>query len=231
MPFSAVPRKQLVDHVIEQLQQQLSLGELQPGAKLPPEPELMAQLGVGRSTLREAVRVLAHAGLLDVRQGDGTYVRAAPAGEPLDRRLRRAHVLEVYEVRHALEIEAARLAAERRDDADLAALRRSLDRRAAAVAAGDQAAFLDADLDFHTRVAIATKNGVLADLYRIFARANREAWRDIITDPAPRADTAALHTQLYQAIARRDPREAMRVTAEHIDGTTEHLRRLLAETP
>lgn len=228
MAFSAVPREQLVDQVIRQLQQRLSLGEPAPGAKLPPEPELMAQLGVGRSTLREAVRVLAHAGLLEVRQGDGTYVRAGSEIAPLERRLRRAAVLEVYEVRHALEIEAARLAAERRDDGDLDALRDSLVRRRTADAEHDTAAFLDADLAFHTAVAAAGKNGVLADLYRAFAAANRNAWHDIVTDPAPRAGTAALHQRLYEAIERRDARAAMAVTAEHIDGVAEHLRHLLA---
>lgn len=229
MVFSEVPRRALVDRVIEQLQTRLSLGEPRAGERLPPEPELMAQLGVGRSTLREAVRVLAHAGLLDVRQGDGTYVRAAAADEPLDRRLRRAHVLEVYEVRQALEVEAARLAAERRDEADLTAMRSCLDRRAAAHAAGDQAAYLDADLAFHTRIAAAAKNGVLADLYNAFTNANREAWRDIVADPAPRADTAALHEQLYAAITARDGETAMRVTAEHIDGVAQHLRSLLEQ--
>src|SRR5512146_1962379 len=99
-PARPLARRRLVDAVIEYLQEEISLGRLTPGDRLPTEGELTTSLGVSRTTLREAVAALAHAGLLDVRQGDGTYVRAdATAGESLDRRLQRAAILHVYEVR------------------------------------------------------------------------------------------------------------------------------------
>src|SRR4051794_21728035 len=90
---SPVRRQPLVDQILNHLQQQIAEGKYPIGSKLPSEPELMAQLAVGRSTLREAMRVLAHMGLVDVRPGDGTYVREpAPGTESLGQRLQRARV-------------------------------------------------------------------------------------------------------------------------------------------
>src|SRR5271169_875714 len=118
---SLIRRQQLVEQVIEHLNNVISSGTYAIGAKLPAEPQLMEELGIGRSTLREAIRVLSHNGVLEVRQGDGTYVRALPdSGETLARRLRRARVREVQEVRKTLEIEIVRLAAERHKEEDLA---------------------------------------------------------------------------------------------------------------
>ncbi|HEY8971874.1 MAG TPA: GntR family transcriptional regulator, partial [Puia sp.] len=74
MMKAQLQRHSLADAVVSRLQQQLSLGEYQPGEKLPSEPELMEQFGVGRSTIREAIRILANLGLLSVRQGSGTFV-------------------------------------------------------------------------------------------------------------------------------------------------------------
>src|SRR6266542_3049474 len=86
--------------------------------------------------------------MVESRQGAGTFVRAAAAAEVgLETRLRRAALLDVYEVRHALELQAARLAATRRDADDLASLQRTLDRRQAALAVAKDATFVEADLD------------------------------------------------------------------------------------
>src|ERR1700690_3528049 len=118
-------KRQLVDQVIEHLKAAIASSDYGMGAKLPAEPMLVKELGVGRSTLREAIRVLAYNGMLEVRQGDGTYIRALPANsEPLAYRLRRAKVREVQEVRRTLEFEIVRLAAERRRKRDLEQIRK-----------------------------------------------------------------------------------------------------------
>ena len=161
-----VARQSLVEQAADELARLLAAGHWPIGTRLPGELELGRLLGVGRSTVREAVRSLAAVGMVEARQGAGTFVASASPLTPLDRRLRRAGVAEVYEVRMALELEAARLAAARRTDADLAALRAALldltadtalrspaDRAAAtdahhdlaaAIAAGDGAAAVDA---------------------------------------------------------------------------------------
>lgn len=211
-------RKRLVDRVIEELQQRISLGALAPGERLPTEDQLTSQLGVSRTTLREAVGVLTHAGLIDVRQGDGSYVRSMPAREePLDRRLRRAAAREVYEVRRVLELETARLAATRRTGEDLVALREHLAARDAARERGDIEAFVDADVALHMSIARAGKNSVLADLFRAFATVLRETLADVARDPALVADTAPLHRELVEAIARRDDAAAVEATRQLLE--------------
>jgi GntR family transcriptional repressor for pyruvate dehydrogenase complex len=218
MPKISRPQ-QLVDRVIEQVERAIASGEYSIGTKLPPEPELTRQLGIGRSTLREAVRVLAHNGVLEVRQGDGTYVRSLPAdGEPLARRLRRATVSEVGEVRRALEIEIVRLAAERHREEDLEDIRSFLAIRRQALARKDTAAALDADIAFHYAVAWATHNEVLVDIYRIFAKSLRRA----LPTPSKRPDseqslTEALHLRLVEAIEGRDAVAAAAIASELLD--------------
>ncbi len=211
-----VRRRRLVDAVIEEIEQDIALGHLGPGDRLPTEVELTERLGVSRTTVREAVGALAHAGLLDVRQGDGTYVLGAGAsGESLERRLRRAAGLEVYEVRRALELEAARLAAGRRTASDLQTLRAALVRRDEAQRTGDLDGLVGADLAFHTAIAAATRNAVLADLYRAFAAVLRDVLVTVVVDPATTDDTGALHHALAGAIERSDGAEAVRL-AEHL---------------
>jgi len=231
----AVQRHQLVEQVIQKLRRRIALGEFAIGAKLPSESELMAQFAVGRSTVREAVRALVHGGMLDVRQGDGTYVRGLSQDTALLldrlRRARAGEVYEVYEVRRALELEIARLAAIRRDDADLATMWRLLARRHACLAAGDEEEYLDADVEFHVAVAAATKNAVLTDLYRAFATALRDALGALIDlQVTDRVETASLHDLLADAIARRDTDAAVDITLQHLDGTAARLRQTLSET-
>ena len=224
-----VQRQALVEQVIRGLQERLAGGEFAAGTRLPPEAELMAQFGVGRSTIREAVRALAHTGLIEVRQGDGTYVLASPENaEPLARRLKRARAAEVYEVRRALELGIARLAAQRRDAADLVHLRHLLAQRGARTDAGDDAAFLDADVEFHVAVAEATKNTVLTELYRTFAVVLREALAEVVLLPG-REHRTALHEALVEAIAQQDPDAAYEITMQHLDGTAGLLQSRQAE--
>jgi len=212
-------KQQLTDQVIEHLKSVIASGKYGMGSKLPAEPQLMEDLGVGRSTVREAIRVLAHNGMLEVRQGDGTYVRSLPAeGEPLTQRLRRAGVREVQEVRRALELEIVRLAAERRGEKDLKRIRECLKKRHEALKRKDIPAALDADISFHCAVAEAAGNEVLADLYRAFAISLRGAlltlWDGADSDPVV---TGGLHQRLVEAIEARDAVQAMTATAALLD--------------
>lgn len=166
MPLRPTARPRLSDQVIDQLRALVASGEWPLGRRIPTEPELVAQLGVGRNTVREAVRALVHAGLLDVRQGDGTYVRAtSELDAALARRLERSTALETLEVRAPLEREAARLAATRRDPADLRAIADALRERDALRPTADLAGFVAADLRFHRAVVAAAHNRLLAELY------------------------------------------------------------------
>ena len=173
--LAGIRRGSLCDEVIAQLRGQISAGSWPVGERIPPESELIERLQVGRGTVREAIKALAHIGLLEVRQGDGTYVtsRSELAGV-LRRRMNNVTDLHVQEVRRALEVEGARLAARRRTDEDLRAMAAALaERDLAAVAAREVGhwdeswgvAWVEADVRFHQAVIAASHNPMLTEMY------------------------------------------------------------------
>ena len=197
-----------------QMERLIASGEWPVGAKIPPEPALVAALGVGRNTVREAVRALEHAGLLEPRRGDGTYVRAtSDLGAALIRRARRSTVMHVLAVRSSLERDAAAAAALNRTEADVVAIREAAAARRAAVPAGrDREEFVAADLAFHRAVIAATGNPVLVDLYAGLTEAIQRAVAEIDErDHDPEAFPG--HDELAEAIAAADP-DAARAAAE-----------------
>src|SRR5665647_3252520 len=159
-------RTNLIDQAVARLRQQIISGAWPVGARIPPEPELTELIGVGRNTVREAVQSLVHAGMLERRQGSGTYVISdSELGTAMGRQIDGAHQRDVLEVRRSLEVECARLAAQRRTPAQVAELRDLRDRRAAARASGDLDVMVAADLVLHRTIAVAAKNPVLLALY------------------------------------------------------------------
>jgi DNA-binding FadR family transcriptional regulator len=206
-----------VDQVIDQLKEQITSGSWQMNGKIPTETVLAEQLGVGRNTVREAVRALTHAGLLECRQGDGTYVRATSelSGAML-RRLRQAEQLEILEVRRALEVESARLAATRRTDDDIKRIEAALAERDRAWELDDPDYFVEADLAFHMAVTHATHNLVLIDLFEDFSAALRAS----ITAAGTSLNKSYIpHDAIARAIAAGDASAAERAShacMEHI---------------
>jgi len=158
--------------------------------------------------------VLAYNGMLEIRQGDGTYVRAFRVdSEPLTYRLRNAKAREVQEVRRALELEIVRLAAERRRKKDLEHIRRHLKERHQALLRKDIPTALTADIAFHFAVTAAAGNEVLSDVCRTFALSLRRAletvWDGADSNPN---ETEELHHRLFEAIKARDAAQAMSAT-------------------
>jgi DNA-binding FadR family transcriptional regulator len=226
--LSSLRRGPLVELVAAQLRAQLASGAWPVGSRLPAEAELGRQLQVGRSTLREAVRVLVHLGLLETRQGAGTFVRAAAPPSPWDARLRRAEILEVYEVRQALELRAAVLAAERRTPADLERLDRALADRNAARARARDSAYVEADLAFHQAVVAAAHNPILEELFTSFVAPLRDGLHKLVADEEMAdLDSTDAHVELTSAIRAGDARAAERATSANLDGTAAALGRLL----
>ena len=239
MPLRETPRMNLVGSVIEQMEELIAGGEWPVGEKIPPEPVLVEQLGVGRNTVREAVRALVHTEMLEPRQGDGTYVRASSGfGAAVQRRLRHAEELEAYEVRASLERDAARYAALRRTDEDLAALRAALaardgawnDRRAHDGA--DVDTFIEADMEFHRAVAAAAHNTVLADLYDQFSDGLRATLQSVIGAPVPEAVQHQFdaHGAIVAAIEAGDPDAAEQAALAHLNEAMDALRGLGPDT-
>ncbi|MET9491276.1 FCD domain-containing protein [Nocardia sp. NPDC006630] len=214
--MSQVQRHPLAAQAAEVLLERLRAGEWELGHRLPGETTLAAQLGVGRSTLREAIRELAGRGVLESRQGAGVFVTALDVAEDWDTVLRRADIEAVIEARIAIEAEAAALAAQRRTPADLRNILRALTARAEA---GDSVeALVDADTAFHRTVIAAAHNDILLEMFNAFVPRLRRAMVDMlrirpIADPG--ADHHA-HEDLYVAIRARKPEIAATASRVHL---------------
>ena len=205
----------LSDQVIARLRQQITSGSWPVGSRIPPEPELVAQLGVARNTVREAVRALAHNGLLDIRQGSGTWVVAtSELAGVMQRRFAATDPRHVTELRGTLEAAAAGFAARRRTPEDLDRLDDLLAQREQAWASGDRDAFVDADTAFHLAVVAAAHNDVLMELYADLGQVIRDSLREHFgarLSPEEYMD----HNRLVAAIRAADPALATAEAAAH----------------
>lgn len=215
MPLVTTRRTGLVDQVIEQLRASVTGGEWPVDSRIPTEPELADALGVGRNTVREAVRALSHGGILEVRQGDGTYVRATSEVSGAVRRLCGSELRDVLQVRRCLEVEGARLAAVARTDEDLAELRALLERRDDHQQQGQQEDFVRSDTDFHLAVVGCSHNPVLTELY---CGLTEVVMASVATTSAkPVHSDQIRHRGLVEAIAAGDVEAAGREAGGFLD--------------
>lgn len=205
-----------IEQVTEILRDQVTSGRWSVGSRIPTEPELVALTGTGRNTVREAVQALVHAGLLERRQGSGTYVLAdSELGVAMGRRVAGANQRHVLEVRRSLEIGAARLAAARRTPDDLEQLHACQERRSEAAATGDVDLLAAADLDLHRAVARAAHNPVFAEIYEHLLDAIADNVRFNLGRVLPDHDDD--HADLVQAIEEGDGERAARTAARFFD--------------
>ncbi|MER7003796.1 FadR/GntR family transcriptional regulator [Dactylosporangium sp. NPDC000555] len=221
--MAQVRRMPLADQAAELLLERIRSGEWQLGGKLPGETTLAPQLGVGRSTVREAIRQLAGRGVLASRQGAGVFVASLDVAEDWDAVLRRAGILSVIEARIAIETEAAALAAHRRTPADLRAIRRALAAREAR--RSDIEDHVDADMSFHRSVVAAAHNPILTELFDGFTPRLRQAMVEMLRIRAEFGSDADhdAHARLADAIAGRDAVAAADRSRAHLLSLTEGL--------
>jgi GntR family transcriptional repressor for pyruvate dehydrogenase complex len=229
-PFDPVRNRRLADQVMSQIRERINRGEFAVGDRMPSEPELMQQLGVGRTTVREAIRVLAHMGHLEVRQGSGTFVTSLTGNVGLAERLCQAHVREVYQVRRALEVEIVRLAAVKSDAKDLETIRMLIEQLKANLKAGTREAFLDTDLALYAALAASTKNSVLIDLYASFAQALRVALTQVMGFPGVMKACVSRHERVFQSLSAGDAQTAEAVTAQFLERVSHLIDELLGDS-
>ncbi|MFK0155818.1 FadR/GntR family transcriptional regulator [Streptomyces sp. NPDC090499] len=215
MPLSHPRRSALSEQVIAALRNQITSGEWPVGSRIPTEPELVEQLGVARNTVREAVRALAHNGLLDIRQGSGTYVSAtSELAGVMHRRFAGADPRHIAELRSTLESSAARLAAARRTEKDLRQLDALLARREQAWRSGDAEDFVAADATLHLAVVAASHNDVLTAMYADLGEVLRDWLRaDVGAELTPQSYMD--HTRLVEAIRAGDADAAAKEGASY----------------
>lgn len=207
---SIIFKKSLAEELAERLQKQIANETYKVGQKLPTEPELMKMYGVGRSTVREAMKILVNMGFLKVQQGAGTFVESRSAlNESLVQRLRRADIHELDEVRRILEVAIAERAAERRTKQDIEKIENFLTLRGDAAAQGQLDACIEADVNFHLALAEATHNEILYELYRSVAIYLEKGFEHIYTDTGYFLASQPTHQQLTKDIVAKDSRNAL----------------------
>jgi DNA-binding FadR family transcriptional regulator len=221
----------VTDEAIEKIKAMIVNGELRPGTRLPKEADLADRLGLSRSSLREAVKALSLIRVLDVRQGDGTYVTSLEPNLLLEALgfVVEFHqddtVLEFLEVRRILEPAAAAMAARVMSDDDIAGLRRVLEEL------GDEPSLEELianDLEFHQRIALGSGNSVLCSLIEGLSGPTTRAriWRGLTEEGAVRR-TREQHRAICDAIAGRRPDLAEAWARVHVAGVEQWLREAL----
>ncbi|MDM9627359.1 FCD domain-containing protein [Rhizobium sp. S152] len=201
-----ISRTNLADTAIEAIRGEILGKRWAVGEKLPNEAELSSMLSVSRGTIREAVRALVSQGLLETRQGSGTYVLSTTdASTPLTM-ARRASLRDQFQARCALDVEAARLAATRQTPEIIAGLRELLAARGN-YAGGDKSGFIARDLAFHKAVIAASANRAMIEIYDFFSSTIAETIEATLGEEVPEPDMQA-HAAIIDAIASGDPQQA-----------------------
>ena len=223
----------LTEAAIQQMRAMIASGRLSPGSRLPSESELANELGASRNTVREAVRALVTARVLDVRRGDGTYVTSLRPELLLEgvaaavELMQEGFSLELIGVRRILEPAATALAAARIDDETVHALEGMLDLMEAATSQGERIAH---DAAFHALIATTSGNATLASmLSAVSSRTIRaRAWRGLVEESAG-SRTVAQHREILEALRDRDADRAAAGALVHVATTEAWFRQALAE--
>ena len=230
MPLNLDPahRTSLSETVLDRLLASIRDGSLRPGQRLPTEANLCAMLGVGRSSVREALRVLVFMGAIESKPGRGSIVTLDPERPVVLHKkafaLHHSAVLDLYEVRSILEAGAAALAAARATAPEVAALERTakaVERRVLA-----RASYFHENIAFHLAIAEAAHNQVLFDSLKRLLGQVRD-FRKRLTDPIkdlPARDVAE-HRAILMAIRAGNSRRAQALMTRHIETTLRAVRR------
>lgn len=213
-------KEKLSERITNQIRHDISKGKYPANEKIPAEPELMKLYGVGRSTIREAIKSLAISGILKVQQGSGTFVNDDQEAASIDEQLKHADFDDIHAVRRLLEEEIVKLAAINHTEEQINEMERCLEDRRLAILAEQPLQCANADIAFHMVIAQASKNKVLAQLYKSFTI--------IIRDFFSRRETRGithfamnhhLHEELFKAIKSKKQKQAQQVILQILDNS------------
>lgn len=209
-------RPRLYEQVLDRLRAYAVEHELSAGDRLPPERELAQRLGVSRSSVKQAVVVLEVQGLVETRHGGGTYlVRDTLDAEPVERLVeRRRRLPDVLEAREALETKLAELAAERRTDEDLDAMRAALGDMESDILAGGHG--VEGDRRFHAAVTAAGHSTLLAEFMGSISEPVAESRNESLRQPGRPTRSLDQHARILAAVEQGDPKRAAAAMRRHV---------------
>ncbi len=227
-----IERTTLTASAFEQLISYVVKGEWKAGDRIPPERDLCRQLGIARTSLREALKAMELVGMLDSRVGDGTFV--CPRSEFLARPLLWAftaadheELRDIMEARMLLERDVAGLAAERASDEEVARIGAAVEEMAENVAAGRST--LDADMTFHLAIAAAAHNSVMQNAVQLLRNLMRRWLHLKLMLPDVPTKVLRQHEAIYHAIRSRDPEAARKAMMEHLESTVRLVSQVIEE--
>jgi len=249
-PPAQVRSKNMSQRVVDDISTKIKDGVLRPGDRVPPEPELMQAFGISRTVVRESMQRLQAAGLVETRHGIGTFVLAPEQGRTLltgaGAEITNHDMLAMLELRISVETDAAGLAASRRSEAHLAAMRAALEAFSASHRNGTST--VEADFQFHLQIALATGNRYFEEVLRSLGEATIE--RSTSQPAAAEAQGAASaskpqfgtthplleqgklltlreHEDVYECVSRADPAAARAAMFMHLSNSRERKRRAI----
>ncbi|GAA5093351.1 FadR/GntR family transcriptional regulator [Chryseobacterium ginsengisoli] len=213
-----IQRKTLAEEVAERLIDGISSDEYSIGEKLPTEPELMKIYGVGRSSIREAIKILSIKGVLNVHQGVGTFVVSKNIQESLESQINKAETEEVQEVRSLLDSKIAAKAAIHHSEEELKTIKKYLDLRAQLAEENRALECYEADINFHVSIAEACGNTLLKDIYKVASKSILKSF-EISNNNSTESFKVSqkIHTELFQAIADKNVEKAALIAQQIVD--------------
>ena len=223
--LTTVVKASVKDQTLEQLKKYILSGVLRPGERLPSERALAEALGVGRYSVREALKVLQAVGLVEPRIGEGTFLTAntgASFGRILGLSLATwgGTIMELLDARKMIEVESARAAAQRATPQQLARIERELQRMQDNMRCAPT--YLKADMNFHRRIGEASQNAIISQFVCNLIDLLEEALGETHSDSLPAlAEGGSTHLDIYTAIARRDYQAASDLMRQHIQFSSE----------
>ena len=218
--------KTLVRVISDYLSDSILAGEMRPGDKLPSDRNLSAMFGVGRTSVREALKVLSVLGLIDILPGQGTFIAADSTNffiTPLSWTffMGERNVNHIIDIRNVLEIESAKLATQYADKKDLKELSLIFERSTKAYLDGDLQDFLDLDLDFHLAIAQCSQNPIIHSLLLTARKLIRYISKSGMVNLVQLKDIFEEHNLIYNAVISRDPIEASQKMTLHLERSRE----------
>ncbi|GAB6180459.1 FadR/GntR family transcriptional regulator [Desulfotomaculum defluvii] len=224
MDFKPIKTKKIYEEIVEQIKQMIVHGDLNPGDKLIPERELAEKLEVGRSAVREAYRALEAIGIIEIKPGEGTFVREMGFKSMTDImslavQTGKNSIFELLELRKIVEVEAAALAAQRRTEEDIQMIKKALDEMEKDIQKGNLGDI--SDIKFHYTICAAAHNSLLNKLMSSISETMK---REMVTVReklyrVPGTPTRLLeeHKKIFEAIIKGDELEARKTMFINLD--------------